>query len=148
MLRKYDPNDLPEILTLEQESQIAPWTEPIFQKCFDLGSEAWVLEKDGGVIGFIISLMHEDETHILNFSVRPGFQGQGFGSKLLQHVIDNGKANGISLVYLEVRRTNEAAIALYKKLGFAKIGERKKYYVIGSKTEDALVYALNFSSGL
>ena len=146
MLRLFNANDLPDLVKIESSTQLAPWSQDIFERCFDAGSSSWVVELEGRVIGFIVILFQLGEAHVLNLCIDPVFQHQGWGFKLLTFALADIKQAGAALVYLEVRRSNHPAIGLYKKLGFKQIGERKEYYTL-PKPEDALVFALDFMSG-
>ena len=145
MLRPFEKVDLPYLISLERLTQAAPWPEDVFARCLEAGSVAWILEVDQRVIGFIFILERAGEAHILNLCVHPDFQQRGYGFQLLTHVLHGLEHNKVSFVYLEVRRSNESAINLYKKMGFYKIGERKNYYVHGDHQEDALVFAKHFT---
>ena len=62
---------------------------------------------------------------------------------MLEYALDYAKQQGAMAAYLEVRRSNTPAIALYQKMQFLPIGERKNYYTTVSGSEDALVFARN-----
>lgn len=143
MLRLIIEQDLPELIRIESACQIVPWSDDVFKKCLEAGSTGWVMELDGKVIGFILILYQVDEVHILNFCVHPDHQHQGWGKQLLIHMLQNIRNQGGKFVYLEVRRSNQHAIALYEKAGFHKVGERKDYYMSLDHREDALVFAKN-----
>jgi ribosomal-protein-alanine N-acetyltransferase len=137
--------DMPKLLVIEQATQIAPWTLETFQKCLDAGSKAYVYEVEQELIGFIFVLSQAGEGHILNVSVHPDHQRRGYGYELINEVFRALKAEGSNIAYLEVRKGNAKAIALYKKLGFIQIGERKNYYIGLENKEDALVFAKDLS---
>jgi ribosomal-protein-alanine N-acetyltransferase len=141
MLRQILEQDLSELIRVESACQIAPWSDEVFKKCLEAGSTGWVMELEGRIIGFILILYQVDEVHILNFCVHPDHQHQGWGKQLLTHMLQNITNQSAKLVYLEVRRSNQRAIALYEKVGFSKIGERKDYYMSLEQREDALVFA-------
>jgi ribosomal-protein-alanine N-acetyltransferase len=143
MLRQILEQDLPELIRVESACQIVPWSDEVFKKCLEAGSTGWVMELDGKMIGFILILYQLDEVHILNFCVHPDYQRQGWGMQLMTHMLQNLTNQSAKLVYLEVRRSNEHAIALYEKVGFSKVGERKDYYLSLEHREDALVFAKN-----
>ncbi len=82
-----------------------------------------------------------DEGHIANVAVRPEYRGQGLGKLLMQRVIADCLAQGISWITLEVRESNQQARRLYQRLGFGLAGRRKGYYTLPN--EDALVMTLN-----
>ena len=76
----------------------------------------------------------------------PDAQGGGWGARLLDQIIAIAREKKIvDTLLLEVRKTNKPAIALYKKYGFKKIGERKAYYPSEHGREDAVMYALPVS---
>ncbi len=141
MLRQLTAQDVPQLLKVESACQLAPWSDEVFKKCLEAGSTGWVMEFNGNIIGFILILSQVDEVHILNFGVHPLHQHQGWGKQLLTHMLQNIINQGEKFVYLEVRRSNHHAIALYEKMGFNKVGERKDYYVSLDQREDALVFA-------
>lgn len=85
-----------------------------------------------------------EEAHILTIAVQPEFRGQGIGRWLLLHLIDEARQAGCAGIALEVRPSNQAALKLYEKLGFALIGRRKRYY---PDKEDALVLLLEGVDG-
>ena len=97
-------------------------------------------EEDDTLVGFIgCSLMFETLA-INNFSVLSSYKRQGIGEKLLQGLLAYGKEKGVENFILEVRVSNEAAIALYKKYGFIEIDIRKNYYE--QPVEDAYIFQL------
>lgn len=140
MLRLFNTNDLASLVKIETLTQLAPWSEEVFKRCLEAGSAGWVVELDRQIVGFIMVLFQLDEVHILNLCIHPEYQHQGWGFQLLKHTLDDIKQAGGAFVYLEVRCSNKNAIALYKKLGFKQIGERKGYYTLPQQ-EDALVFA-------
>lgn len=145
MLRQLQKNDLPQLVTIEKLTQISPWNEETFERCWQSGYVGWVIEKDEQVLGFIMITLQSGECHILNLCVHPDFQRHGHGKMLLQHVLKTMNAKGTRMVFLEVRRSNSPALKLYHQLGFVQIGERQNYYPHGQEREDALVFAKDLS---
>jgi [ribosomal protein S18]-alanine N-acetyltransferase len=141
MLRTFFKSDLHQLLSIEESVHIAPWTVETFETCFKSGYTGWVVEKDNKIIGFVIISLQADECHVLNLCVANEYQHQGFGRKLIEHALSHAKRQGIGIAYLEVRRSNSRAIALYRKLKFHLIGERKSYYPSQMGYEDALIFA-------
>ena len=84
----------------------------------------------------MIQWLIADEVHIANIAVHPDWRKQGIGKKLMQEAI-RGTA-GVSWIGLEVRRSNRIARKMYEKMGFRKVGTRKKYYA--EEGEDAILY--------
>ncbi|TAK72628.1 MAG: ribosomal-protein-alanine N-acetyltransferase [Gammaproteobacteria bacterium] len=141
MLRTFFKSDVPHVLRIEQMVNVVPWTEETFMQCFRAGYVGWVMEVDKKVIGFIIIAMQGQECHILNVGVARDHQRQGIGRTLLEQVLSHAKKEGISIAYLEVRRSNSKAISLYRNMSFRPVGERKDYYPTVAGHEDALVFA-------
>jgi ribosomal-protein-alanine N-acetyltransferase len=141
MLRPLFKSDMPELLMIEQVVHAVPWSEETFKVCFQAGYLGWVLEQDKQIVGFIIVTMRVEECHILNLCVASAYQRQGLGRQLLEHALGHAQAEGLKIAYLEVRRSNTRAIALYQKEHFYSIGERKEYYSTPMGKEDALIFA-------
>ena len=134
--------DLEAIYAIELEAYPHPWTRGIFKDCLRVGYSCWVYEQDDDIIGYCVFTLQGDESHILNLCVRTSYQGQGWGVKLLEHVLDIGRRRGVETMLLEVRPSNKAAICLYKKAGFNEVGMRREYYPDKSGREDALIMAM------
>jgi ribosomal-protein-alanine N-acetyltransferase len=143
--RLFSKNDLPQLITLENLTQQFPWKEDAFTQCFNSDYLGWVLEQDDQTIGFIILTFKIGECHILNLAIHPNFQRRGLGNHLLLATLKTIKQKGANIAFLEVRRSNLSAIALYHKLGFVEIGVRKGYYPAHKNREDAIVYAKDLS---
>lgn len=141
MLRTFFKSDLAQLMAIENSVHIAPWTEDTFKTCFQSGYLGWVIENNKKILGFIIISLHREECHVLNLCVLHEHQHQGFGYQLLEYALQYARDNGIGIAYLEVRRSNERAISLYRKLDFHLVGERKSYYPTVSGHEDALIFA-------
>jgi len=99
-----------------------------------------VIESDGEKAGYAEMRTVAGEAQIYNIVIDRTFRGKGLGEMLLRHLIDKAKETGCSLVTLEVRGGNEAAMELYHKLGFKEVGRRKGYYIKGG--EDAVLMDL------
>jgi ribosomal-protein-alanine N-acetyltransferase len=83
--------------------------------------------------------MAAGEAHILNLCVDPSYQGMGLGGRLLRCMMELAARRGIEDMLLEVRPSNAPALALYRRHGFVRIGERKAYYPARFGREDAVV---------
>lgn len=96
--------------------------------------------EEGGVrvpAGFVLGWVAADELEIIDLAVEPALRRRGIGERLLSFLIEETAAGGVATVFLEVRRSNGVAQALYKKLGFSEVGLRPRYYRGG---EDALLF--------
>ena len=78
-----------------------------------------------------------DEGEITNVSVKKEYQGQRIGGRLLEELFRIGKERGVTDYFLEVRKSNQVAIALYSRLGFQEVGVRKNFYE--DPVEDGIV---------
>lgn len=142
IIRKLHEDDLPGVLSIETAEHIAPWTYETFTTCMRAGYPGWVLvSPTKEILGFIVVSHVLDECHVLNLCVRRSHQHQGLGTLLLEHALNEAKRQGVGIAYLEVRRSNAKAIALYQKMHFKQVGLRKRYYATADGQEDALVFA-------
>ena len=104
------------------------------QEIADLAAEPSVLahvaldSKEKTVLGFSLARSAGQEAEILTIVIDPASQGGGLGRLLLQTQLDALLAQGVREVFLEVEAGNAVALALYKRLGFTQVGERKAYY--------------------
>ncbi len=142
--RKMTQNDLPAVLAIEQQVYNYPWSENIFRDCFKIGYSCWVCEdSQEGVIGYGILSIAAGEAHIMNICLSPKVHGQGYGRRMMEKLIEVSQEKRALSMFLEVRPSNTAAIALYEKMGFNEIGKRKDYYpAADGGREDAVMLAL------
>jgi len=126
LLRPAITEDLAALLEIESQS----FSEPNWRaREFGL-YDTWVAECDGQIAGFLVSREtfagargSQPEREVLNIAVAPVFRRRGIATLLLRHALASGAVH-----FLEVRESNLAAQALYRKLGFIEIGRRAKYY--------------------
>ena len=103
-----------------------------------------VAEDEGGqVVGFAAAQRVADEAELQNLAVDPEHQHQRIGQVLLHRVHSRLRAAGAKRIYLEVRPSNESALALYQSSGYTIVGRRQDYYP--APPEDALVLSMGFS---
>jgi ribosomal-protein-alanine N-acetyltransferase len=141
LVREFAASDVPAVLAILLESQeAAAWSRESLLQLDSVAPTAWVAERDGVVAGFLIGRSAADEFEILNMAVSGAHRRQGIGSKLLESALEVSRKAGSARVYLEVRASNEPAIALYKRHGFTECGRRVKYY--RDPLEDALLFSL------
>jgi ribosomal-protein-alanine N-acetyltransferase len=89
----------------------------------------WVAREDGGeVVAFLVSWHVADELHVLNVATREDRRRRGIGRALMDVVVAYARGQRVKHVLLEVRRSNGAAIALYRRVGFFAMGVRARYY--------------------
>jgi len=140
-LRPMSILDLDDVMAIEKRAYAFPWTRGIFSDCLRVGYSAWCYEKDAELLGYGVMSVAVGEAHMLNLTVRPESQRQGIGERLLKHFMQTARRHDADVLMLEVRPTNEPAIALYRKLGFNEIGVRQGYYPAQQGREDALILA-------
>ena len=141
-IRDMIAEDMDDVLSIERTSFPAPWSKAMFLDemqypcCHDL-----VAVVNGHIVGYISFAIVSDEVHLRNIAVHKNWKRHGVASTLLAEmmVISSGK-DAIHCT-LEVRKSNEAALALYKGFGFVVEGIRPRYYA--ETGEDALVMWAN-----
>jgi ribosomal-protein-alanine N-acetyltransferase len=138
--------DLPRVSALERESYVFPWNDQIFADCLRVGYHCVVVETAAGVTGYGVLSMGAGEAHILNLCIAEDWRRHGIGRGLLLALLHHARDRGVRDAFLEVRRTNRAAIALYHALGFECVGTRRGYYQAQDGREDALVYRLELGA--
>lgn len=140
-LRPMRIEDLDGVMAIERRAYPFPWTRGILEDCLRAGYPAWVLRGDTGLLGYGVLSIAAGEAHVLNVCVDPSAQGRGLGRRLFRVLIDTAIRQGAARVFLEVRPSNPAAIALYHDEGFNEIGRRPRYYPTNGGREDAIVMA-------
>lgn len=133
--------DVDEVLRIEQSVQAYPWTRGNFIDAINNGYACRVDENDGEIRGYAVLMPLLDEAELLNIGVAAGQQRKGLGRSMLLEMLDMACAKNMLRVFLEVRASNTAAIALYHSAGFAEIGVRRDYYKNASGSEDAITMA-------
>ncbi|HOT98658.1 MAG TPA: ribosomal protein S18-alanine N-acetyltransferase [bacterium] len=137
-LRAMLEEDLAEVVQIEEQLFRSAWTAEMFREDFDQEYACPLVARDRGrLAAYLVAYVVADEIHIANIAVAPEYQRRGVGYAFLLHLLRVSREAGYALAHLEVRRSNAAAIALYEKLGFAKVGLRKEYYEI--EHEDAVL---------
>jgi ribosomal-protein-alanine acetyltransferase len=139
--RPLTESDLEAVAALEREAHAAPWTAGNFRDALAAGYGMAVGVAGGAVVAYGVLLFAPGEVQLLNLTVAPVARRQGIGRALLQRFLDDARARGAEQCFLEVRVTNEAAIALYMQEGFAAVARRTGYYPAAEAglREDALV---------
>ena len=127
------------VLRIEGRTSTTPWSLGLFVAELGRGDQRvyLVARQAGRVIGFAGALLVAGEAHVTTIAVDPDHQGRSVASRLLLALIRRAGELGAGAVTLEVRASNEAALALYRRFGFVPEGVRKGYY--SKPLEDALV---------
>lgn len=142
-LRPMQMTDLEKVMQIEPRIHAFPWSRGNFVDSLNAGYSCWV-----GIVGnaqsttlmaYAVMMPVLDEAQILNISVAQGFQRQGYGRQLMQHLCKTAQSHRASHMFLEVRVSNSKAIQLYQQCGFNEMGIRPNYYPAHQGREDALL---------
>lgn len=136
-----DEADCSMVHQVEQRCFNDPWTlESIVESLNNKNCHYFVAVQDEVVVGFIGLLLVAGECEIINVAVLPESSNQGIGKELMQASLLFLQEKSTEKVYLEVRESNQKALALYGYYDFQPIGIRRQYY--GNPIEDAIVMCL------
>ncbi len=140
ILRDMTEADLGEVLRIEREVHAHPWTLGNFSDALRSEYQCKVYESDAGeMLGYAVLMLGVDEAELLDISIGLEHQRKGLGRALLEQMLALAHRSGMRRMVLEVRASNEAAIALYRSAGFEQIGRRRDYYPADSGREDAIL---------
>ena len=133
---------LNRVLDIEAEVYPRPWSTTLFlSELSQPESRAYfVAEYGDALIGYSGLMFANNESHLTNAAVTPGYQGRKVGSRLFYVLMAESIARKVEAIVLEVRMSNVLAQKIYRRFGFEPVDTRKSYYV--ETNEDALVMAL------
>jgi [ribosomal protein S18]-alanine N-acetyltransferase len=138
VIRNMTEADLPEVCAIENDTFSEPWSKEDFLSSMKEKNNGYlVAEIDGKVVGYCGYWGIAGEGYIYNVAVKNEFRNQKIGYIMLNTLLKDSKNRGISSFTLEVRITNQAAIRLYKALGFERAGIRRDFY--SKPKEDAVI---------
>ncbi|RQD71025.1 MAG: ribosomal-protein-alanine N-acetyltransferase [Tindallia sp. MSAO_Bac2] len=138
VIRPMKVEDIPGIIDIEVQCFPTPWTHHAFR--MELRNKLAVyqvadINKKIAAYGGMWLIM--DEAHITNVAVHPKFQGQGLGRKIMEALMEEARQRHMQRMTLEVRKSNETALGLYKSMDFLVSGIRPGYY--HDNGEDAII---------
>ena len=137
------PESLAQVLELEHSAYAHPWSRGNFSDALRSGYRAQLLTADQALLGYFVAMRGVDEVHLLNITVAPQWQRQGWGRTMLDAVARWAGSVGARWLWLEVRISNQRAIDVYESHGYRRVGERKGYYpAADGQREDAIVMSL------
>ena len=131
--------DLDEVVAIENTIYSHPWTRGNFSDSLQARYECRTWRLGGALIGYFVLMVAAGEAHLLNLSVAAREQRSGHGSALLREAVAIARRLGARSLFLEVRPSNLAAQALYRRFGFRNVAVRRGYYPAHGGREDALV---------
>lgn len=138
-IREMGTRDIPAVAAMESEVFPDPWTEEMFREALTLSNSVNLVveDGDGSLCGYLCGQTVVDEIQIHNVAVAGTHRRRGIGRSLLEYAEQQGTERGVVCAILEVRTTNTAALAMYDRMGYRRIGRRRAYY--RKPVEDALV---------
>ena len=117
------------IAQLEKLCFSDPWSEKSVETELSCRLSCWLVAMEGDtLVGYVGSQTVIDESDMMNIAVHPDFRRRGIAEALVAELEEQLRQRGSKALTLEVRDSNEPAIALYEKLGFVQVGLRKNYY--------------------
>ena len=132
------PEHVAQVAELEKLCFSAPWSENAVRGELTNPLSLWLVAVDGDTVaGYIGSQSVIGEADMMNVAVSPSYRRQGIAEMLVVSLVEKLTAQEVSSLTLEVRASNEPAIALYEKLSFVQVGRRPNYYT--KPKEDALI---------
>lgn len=153
-IRSLDQKDVPEVLAIQcQNPSAAQWRAADYDSLVgqpgNVALAATVAAAEernaGAILGFAIFRQVVDEAELLNLAVEPSNQRRGIGHALLKEGMRRLVQARAQFLFLEVRGSNQAALALYASMGFEHLSLRPAYYQ--NPCEDGYVLRLK-SPGL
>lgn len=137
------PDRLEAVLRVEQQAYAHPWVRRNFDDSLTAGYQAQLLLANDTLLGYFVAMKGVDEVHLLNITVAPDYQRQGWAQVLLDALTLWAKGQGAQWLWLEVRAGNLRAIEVYEAHGYRRVGLRKNYYpAVQGQRDDAVVMSL------
>ena len=135
-IRRLTYSDLPSVLAIERRSFTTPWSLAMF--VLELSKPSGIClaaSHETGLAGYLVCSRYADVWHLMNIAVSPEDRRRGIATAMMQSMFD--AAGPDSRYTLEVRTSNDEAIAMYRRFGFRPAGRRRRYY--HDNGEDALI---------
>jgi len=138
------------VLRVEHSAYDHPWSRGNFSDSLNAGYQAQLLaagpDSNSTLLGYFVAMKGVDEVHLLNITVAPEHQRQGWARVMLDALVLWSRGQGALWLWLEVRVSNQQARAVYEHYGFRHVGTRRQYYpAAAGQREDAVVMSLGLS---
>lgn len=131
------------VQNIEARAHAHPWQVRHFSDVLTAGYPAQLLWDSQVLVGYFVAMSAIDEVHLLNLTVAPEQQRQGWGRFMLDALTVWSRAQGAQWLWLEVRASNQRARHVYEQYGLRRVGERKDYYPgVNGQRENAIVMSL------
>jgi ribosomal-protein-alanine N-acetyltransferase len=145
LIRAMRVEDIPDVINIERKSFTTPWTHHAFRLEMKNQLAVYrVAETDGIITAYGGMWLILDEAHVTNVAVHPDYRGRHLGRRIMESLMAEAIRRNLLRMTLEVRKMNEPAITLYKKMGFLMAGIRPGYYQ--DTGEDALIMWVELSA--
>jgi ribosomal-protein-alanine N-acetyltransferase len=136
-IRRLSYADLPQVIAIERRSFPTPWSLAMFVLELSKPSGICLAATRGGeLVGYLVCSRYDRVWHLMNVAIDPGERRQGLATALIGELLDRVGDDRAQFT-LEVRQSNDGAIALYRRFGFRSAGLRRRYYQ--DNGEDALI---------
>ena len=135
-IRRLTYADLPQVVAIERRAFTTPWSLAMF--VLELSKPSGVClaaDVEGELAGYLVCSRYDTVWHVMNVAVDPDRRRRGIATALIGALLARVERDG--QLTLEVRRSNEGAIALYERFGFRSAGVRRRYYA--DNGEDAVI---------
>ena len=137
-IRSLTQRDLAEVVRIENASYSVPWSAATFRGLlFRADTDLLCAEIDSAIVGYAVCWFVLDQGELGNVAVDPAWRRRGIAALLVEATLERARKRRAKEVFLEVRRSNDVAQRLYRRLGFRDMGVRRNYY--SQPAEDALV---------
>ena len=145
VFKRAEQEDLEKIAAIEQVSFPDPWSvDSLWTFASDETVRTLVTAKEkesGELVGYYALQYVLDEAEIAIITVAAKFRRQGVGRELIEEIKNFCQSKKIKTLHLEVRSENEAALHLYRAMGFQEVGRRRDYYE--KPIDDAILFSLS-----
>ena len=139
----FGPEAMNAVVAVENRAYAFPWSRQNFSDALASGYQAQLLLAGQELLGYFIAMQGAGEVHLLNITVAPVYQRQGWARVMLDALAVWARGQQVHTLWLEVRVSNTRAYEVYSAQGFKRVGLRKTYYPNGSQPrEDAIVMSL------
>lgn len=137
---------LDAVTALEQQAHPHPWQRRHFADCLASAYESQLLMAGDTLLGYFVAMKGVEEVHLLNITVAPDHQRQGWARVMLDALVLWSRGQGAQWLWLEARDSNTRAIHIYQAHGFRCVGARRQYYPgEQGQREDAVVMSLKLN---
>lgn len=126
-----------DVAELERLCFGEPWSAEALRLLLSDAAVGFVCMDEGHAVAYGGMLLTPFEGQVTNVAVHPQYRQRGMGRVVTEALVNEARERSLEQISLEVRASNESAIALYRSFGFYEAGRRKHFY--RNPAEDALV---------